>query len=295
MGWSEGLGGGILITVLLILTFLPPTDPSRRATTRRGNPGLAAPSPRGDPYIDLARSPNISVSLGRTAVLRCRIVNTVKKTVSWLRHKDVNLLSVGRYLYTKDPRMKIMMDRGRGEWMLNIKDIRHTDAGAYECQVNTNPLLKHTVGLTVVEPYTEIVGDSPGATLYIDIRSVLNLTCIVHSPEVPAAIFWKHDGKLLQEEDEVIQTVAGQTGRPTKSFLSLPLTDTEQSGQYQCSPSNTQPVQVEVHIVQDKELPVGQSEPVLQVSRVSLAAPLAPASLALLLLTLVLPLSNPRL
>ena len=36
MGWSEGLGGGILITVLLILTFLPPTDPSRRATTRRG-------------------------------------------------------------------------------------------------------------------------------------------------------------------------------------------------------------------------------------------------------------------
>ena len=28
-------------------------------------------------------------------------------------------------------------------------------------------------------------------------RSVLNLTCIVHSPEVPAAIFWKHNGQVF--------------------------------------------------------------------------------------------------
>ena len=27
-------------------------------------------------------------------------------------------------------------------------------------------------------------------------RSVLNLTCAVYSPEVPAAIFWKHNGKV---------------------------------------------------------------------------------------------------
>ena len=49
------------------------------------------------------------------------------------------------------------------------------------------------------EPYTKILLDtdpeSPGE-LYIDIRSVLNLTCAVYSPEVPAAIFWKHNGKV---------------------------------------------------------------------------------------------------
>jgi len=224
------------------------------------------------PYIDIARSPNVSVSLGRTATLRCRTVNVVKKSVSWLRHKDVNLLSVGRYLYTKDARMKVMEDRGRGDWMLEIRNVKHSDAGDYECQVNTNPLLKHTVALSVVEPYTEILGDSPGSTLYIDIRSVLNLTCIVHSPEVPAAIFWKHNGQLLEVEDG-IQTVAGNSLSPTKSFLSLALTDTHQSGEYQCSPSNTGPVEVEVHIVQDKELPVGQPETVLQVSSPSLAKP----------------------
>ena len=55
---------------------------------------------------------------------------------------------------------------------------------------------------TFSEPYTKILLDTapetPGeqATLYIDIRSVLNLTCAVYSPEVPAAIFWKHNGKV---------------------------------------------------------------------------------------------------
>ena len=52
------------------------------------------------------------------------------------------------------------------------------------------------------EPYTKILLDtdpeSPGE-LYIDIRSVLNLTCAVYSPEVPAAIFWKHNGKVQRQ------------------------------------------------------------------------------------------------
>jgi len=265
-----GVGGLGLPLQMVIFTFLVPTVLPTTPRHRLGE--VESVGKRSSaPYIDIARSPNVSVSLGRTATLRCRTVNVVKKSVSWLRHKDVNLLSVGRYLYTKDARMRVMEDRGRGEWMLNIRNVKHSDAGNYECQVNTNPLLKHTVTLSVVEPYTEILGDSPGSTLYIDIRSVLNLTCIVHSPEVPAAIFWKHNGQLLEVGEDGIQTVAGNSLTPTKSFLSLALTDTHQSGEYQCSPSNTGPVEVEVHIVQDKELPVGQPETVLQVSSPSFA------------------------
>jgi len=236
----------------------------------RTGPSYLRPRPTGTslpPYIDIPGSPNVSVSVGRTATLKCKTVNLIKKSVSWLRHKDVNLLSVGTYLYTKDSRMMVSEDLSRGEWELRITEIRHSDAGNYECQINTNPLLSHTITLSVVEPYTEILGDSPrdSNTLYIDIRSVLNLTCVVYSPEVPAAIFWKHNGKLLDiggEGDGTIQTVAGKKGSPTRSYLSLALTDTEQSGTYQCSPSNTGSDEVVVHIVQDKELPVGQSESV---------------------------------
>jgi hypothetical protein len=256
----------IILSLLILIIFCIPASLPK---SRKGSSYLR-PRPTGTslpPYIDIPGSPNVSVSVGRTATLKCKTVNLIKKSVSWLRHKDVNLLSVGTYLYTKDPRMMVSEDLSRGEWELRITEIRHSDAGNYECQINTNPLLSHTITLSVVEPYTEILGDSPkdSNTLYIDIRSVLNLTCVVYSPEVPAAIFWKHNGKLLDiggEGDGTIQTVAGKNGSPTRSYLSLALTDTEQSGTYQCSPSNTGSDQVVVHIVQDKELPVGQSESV---------------------------------
>lgn len=217
------------------------------------------------PYIDIPGSPDVNVSLGRTATLRCKTVNLIKKSVSWLRRKDVKLLSVGTYLYTTDSRLAVRQDLSGGEWQLVIRDVAFSDAGEYECQVNTSPVLSHTISLAVVEPYTKILLDNSAddGSLYIDIRSVLNLTCAVFSPEIPAAIFWKHNGKLLDLGGELegnIQTVEGRAGSPTLSLLSLVLTRTDQSGLYTCSPSNTAHTEVTVHIVQDKELPVGQSQ-----------------------------------
>jgi len=262
------------ISIILLLYCIGKTVNTSSAGKKPAKPGAEL-----SPYIDLTGSPDVNVSLGRSATLKCKTVNLIKKSaqlrpiydllVSWLRHKDVKLLSVGTYLYTTDPRMMVRQDLSAGEWQLVIKDVRFSDAGQYECQINTSPVLSHTLKLAVVEPYTKILLDTapetPGspATLYIDIRSVLNLTCAVYSPEVPAAIFWKHNGKLLdlgQEYSGDIQTVAGRAGSPTLSYLSLVLTRTNQSGVYECSPSNTGQDQVTVHIVQDKELPVGQSQ-----------------------------------
>ena len=55
---------------------------------------------------------------------------------------------------------------------------------------------------------------------------------------------------LGQEYAGNIQTVAGMDGGPTISYLSLVLTKTDQSGKYECSPSNTGHDEVTVHIVQ---------------------------------------------
>ena len=46
--------------------------------------------------------------------------------------------------------MMVSEDLSRGEWELRITDIHHSDAGNYECQINTNPLLSHTITLSVV-------------------------------------------------------------------------------------------------------------------------------------------------
>ncbi|KAF0299100.1 hypothetical protein FJT64_003609 [Amphibalanus amphitrite] len=43
------------------------------------------------------------------------------------------------------------------------------------------------------EPVTDLLG---GPELFIDARSTINLTCLVrNSPQPPAFIFWKHNGK----------------------------------------------------------------------------------------------------
>ena len=46
---------------------------------------------------------------------------------------------------------------------------------------------------SISEPYTEILG---GEDVFIDQHSTINLTCIVHTPDNPAHVFWLRDGKV---------------------------------------------------------------------------------------------------
>ena len=47
--------------------------------------------------------------------------------------------------------------------------------------------------VSISEPRTEIVGEKE---LYVDYASSLNLTCLVRSPNPPAYVFWKKEGKV---------------------------------------------------------------------------------------------------
>ena len=74
--------------------------------------------------------------------------------VSWVRHNDVGLISVGKFQYIRDPRFKIVHAPRSQEWMLVIRAVRFGDEGPYECQVNTSPIRRETVYLTVVGKYS---------------------------------------------------------------------------------------------------------------------------------------------
>merc|ERR1719186_407535 len=41
-------------------------------------------------------SANVSAILGKSALLNCRVRGVTNRTVSWIRHKDTHLLTVGR-------------------------------------------------------------------------------------------------------------------------------------------------------------------------------------------------------
>ncbi|XP_036673980.3 uncharacterized protein dpr9 isoform X4 [Drosophila suzukii] len=204
------------------------------------------------PYFDKAFSKNVTALLGKTAYLNCRVKNLGNKTmllqVSWVRHRDIHLLTVGRYTYTSDQRFRAIHQPQTEDWMLQIKYPQHRDSGIYECQVSTTPHMSHYIHLNVVEPSTEIIG---APDLYIESGSTINLTCIIqNSPEPPAYIFWNHNNAIINyDSPRGGVSVVTNKGDTTTSFLLIKSARPSDSGHYQCNPSNAKPKSVTVHVL----------------------------------------------
>ncbi|KAF0773718.1 zwei Ig domain protein zig-8-like isoform X1 [Aphis craccivora] len=72
--------------------------------------------------------------------------------VSWIRHRDIHILTVGAYTYTSDQRFQAIHHRSHSDqWTLHIKWAQKRDAGIYECQVSTQPVRSIFVTLNVVD------------------------------------------------------------------------------------------------------------------------------------------------
>ncbi|XP_072941708.1 neurotrimin-like isoform X3 [Epargyreus clarus] len=220
----------------------------------RTGPAVAdpRPTPRTGPYFDIAGSKNVTALLGKTAYLNCRVKNLGNKTlnmqVSWVRHRDIHLLTVGRYTYTSDQRFRAIHLPHTEDWTLQIKYPQHRDSGIYECQISTTPHMSHFIHLNVVEPTTEIIG---GPDLYIDRGSTINLTCVVlYSPEPPAYIFWNHNDAIISyDSPRGGVSVVTEKGETTTSFLLIQQARPSDSGTYQCNPSNAQSKSIVVHVL----------------------------------------------
>ncbi|XP_071535425.1 lachesin-like [Panulirus ornatus] len=200
------------------------------------------------PSFDLQESGNVTALLGKTAILNCRVRNIGNKTVSWVRHRDIHLLTVGRFTYTSDDRFSARHTEGSEDWLLMIHYLQQRDAGFYECQISTTPPHSHLIHLSVVEPETVIVG---GPDVYINTGSRLALTCSVkYSPEPPAFIFWYHDEKLVSyDRTRGGVVVSTEKGLVTTSRLLVQFAETRHSGVYTCAPANSSPKSVNVHVI----------------------------------------------
>uniref|UniRef100_A0ABD2X8G9 Ig-like domain-containing protein n=1 Tax=Trichogramma kaykai TaxID=54128 RepID=A0ABD2X8G9_9HYME len=202
------------------------------------------------PYFDKSASKNVTALLGKTTYLNCRVKNLGNKTVSWVRHRDIHLLTIGRYTYTNDQRFRAIHHVHSDDWVLQIKYPQHRDSGIYECQVSTTPHTSHFIHLNVVEPVTEILG---GPDLYIDRGSTINLTCIVQqSPEPPAYIFWNHNDAIISyDSSRGGVSVVTEKGDSTTSFLLVQQAKPSDSGKYTCNPSNAQTKSITVHVLNE--------------------------------------------
>ncbi|XP_052892465.1 zwei Ig domain protein zig-8-like [Anopheles moucheti] len=205
------------------------------------------PLDRG-PYFDISASRNVTALVGNTAYLNCRVRNLGNRTVSWIRHRDLHLLTVGKATYTSDQRYQSVHNPQLDDWSLKVLYPQQRDSGVYECQISTTPPVGYSMMLSVVEPITTVIG---GPDLYIDTGSTVNLTCIVrHLPEPPPLIQWTHNEQEINyDSPRGGVSVITEKGDITTSYLLIQRAKSTDSGKYTCLPSTANPMTVNVHVL----------------------------------------------
>ncbi|KAF2349749.1 Immunoglobulin V-set domain [Trinorchestia longiramus] len=108
-----------------------------------GSPGLP------HPYFSPTPT-NISVVSGQPAYLPCRVHMLGDRSVTWMRMRDLHILTVALVTYSADERFQILHSDETDDWTLQIQFTQPRDSGAYKCQVNSRHKIARNVYLSVV-------------------------------------------------------------------------------------------------------------------------------------------------
>ncbi|XP_055698662.1 lachesin-like isoform X2 [Phlebotomus papatasi] len=239
---------GVILNVGMADEFIEDFNSHLNIETTTWLYSSSSPSSYAEPYFDPMTLSNVTALVGKSAYLNCRVRNLGNKTVSWIRQRDIHILTVGSYVYTTDQRFQTVYHRESDDWTLQIKWVQKRDAGVYECQISTQPILSYFVYLNVVVPTATIFG---GPDLHVEKGSTINLTCsIKYSADPPAYIFWFHHDEVINyDSTRGGVSVITEKGDVTTSHLLIQNADLADSGKYSCSPSNADVASVRVHVL----------------------------------------------
>ncbi|XP_025261749.1 hemicentin-1 [Camponotus floridanus] len=201
---------------------------------------------------------NVTVQLGGTAFLHCKVRNLAERTVSdaeisWIRRRDFHVLTSSMFTYTNDERFQVLHPEGSDDWTLQIKYVQDRDNGTYECQVSRSTgILSHFVNLNIVIPEAFILG---GEEHHVDVGSIISLVCIIEkSPTPPQYVFWYHNNRMINYDTTrgsvTVQTDPG----PTQSRLTIRQAVESDTGNYTCSASNTKPASIFVFVTEGDKM-----------------------------------------
>ncbi|XP_071520588.1 protein sidekick-2-like [Panulirus ornatus] len=255
--------GSLLLHMLLLLQF---TDVLLVDSKMRTNPGGnhveaqavgmpdwgAFSTPKG-PHFAADSPRHVTAAVGTPAHIPCKARNLGSKSVSWIRHRDLHVLTVSSFTFTNDERFSAHRDPATGDWVLVLRRPMPSDSGFYECSISTKPVTAISVKLDVVVPTAELLGDGE---VYLDRGSTLNLTCVVHfSPTPPEFILWYHRETLVNygsRDGREIKVDTVHRGDTTHSSLLVHNATIWDSGRYSCKPSNAQKVSIGVHVLKSE-------------------------------------------
>ncbi|XP_069186838.1 zwei Ig domain protein zig-8-like [Procambarus clarkii] len=208
---------------------------------------------------------NVTVSEGAHAFLPCRVANLGDRSVTWMRRRNLHIITAGLLTYSPDDRYRVLHPGNTDEWTLHIKYAQPGDGGWYECQVNSDPKITRPVLLIVKDknmddPFYQLEASDNGTQVhisgaeerYIQEGSVLAVTCTVahHHMKGPHAVVWYQGARRL-DYDVPRGGIALQTEKApsrTVSRLMLSAVTPNDSGRYTCRPDTGGVSSVSVHV-----------------------------------------------
>ncbi|XP_053637563.2 kin of IRRE-like protein 1 [Cherax quadricarinatus] len=196
---------------------------------------------------------NVTAVVGHKATLPCRVLHLGNKDVSWIRQRDLHILTVGIFTYTTDDRFKVYHPPDTEQWDLEIIPVTFRDAGVYECQVSTSPKISLPILLGVEVQQARIEGP---AEVYIQKGSTIRLTCIVntHSDNVGAVTWFRNTHPLDYDSPRGgVSVEIEKTPSRTTSKLFLTQAGKIDGGNYTCVPQYADAASVLVHVVNGEE------------------------------------------
>uniref|UniRef100_A0A6P4EI66 Uncharacterized protein LOC108042446 n=1 Tax=Drosophila rhopaloa TaxID=1041015 RepID=A0A6P4EI66_DRORH len=164
-----------------------------------------ADSSQSLPIFDFGMPRNITGRTGHTeAIIKCRVDSLHDKSVSWIRKRDLHILTVGTATYTSDKRFQVTESKDAREWTLHVKSPLAKDSGIYECQVNTEPKMSMAFQLNIIEisPDAKAVISGP-PDLHFKAGSAIILNCLVQQPSVKdiGPIYWYRGEHMITPFD----------------------------------------------------------------------------------------------
>ncbi|XP_065222027.1 lachesin-like [Planococcus citri] len=187
---------------------------------------------------------NITVPLGREAVLTCSVTDLGNYKVGWMKAEDQTILTLHNRVVTHNGRVSVTHDNFK-VWQLHIRQIRKEDKGCYMCQINTS-IMKKQLGCIDVHVPPDISDEKTVSDVTVREGENATLRCKAMGHPIPRIIWKREDGeniilKKSSRESESVETFNGEA-------LHLLKLDRRQMGSYLCIASNDVPPAVSKRI-----------------------------------------------
>nr|XP_023027225.1 lachesin-like [Leptinotarsa decemlineata] len=152
--------------------------------------------------------PNVTVTVGRDALLACVVDNLRGFKVAWVRVDTQTILSIHHNVITQNPRISLSFNDHRS-WYLHIKNVQEVDRGWYMCQVNTDPMRSRQGYLQVVVPPSILDRETSSDMVVLESTNV-SLTCKASGYPEPYVMWRREDGEDIRYNGENVNVVDGE-------------------------------------------------------------------------------------